>query len=144
MSTTVSVIYSDPPNRSDIAARFGDLPDTVIFSYAPDVYIPSGTPLTPPLAAHESVHIEQQGDDPDSWWDRYLRDDDFRLEQEVEAHRAEWRAAERTITDRNAAAREKIAIARRLASPLYGSLVTVPEALRLIARVMSPQSIHGG
>ena len=82
-------MHGFPPNVNQIEERFSVGTGT-IFTYAPSVYVPSGRPLTGSLIAHERVHIGQQGDDPAAWWDRYLDDVEFRLEQEVEAHRAEW------------------------------------------------------
>ena len=75
-------------------ARF-DVGEGTIFTYAPAVYVPSGRPLSGPLIAHERVHICQHGDDPVAWWARYLSDADFRLKQEVKAHRARGRQLER-------------------------------------------------
>jgi hypothetical protein len=127
-----AVVHGNPPNRRSIEERFGPLPEGVIFSYAPHIYVPSGNRLTPQLRAHEAVHLEQQGTDPDGWWARYLTDDLFRLEQEVEAHRAEWRTAQRVIADRNRKSRERLAIARRLTSPMYGGMVGLRDALALV------------
>lgn len=129
---TLNVIHADPPNREAIEARFGVLPGSVIFTYGPNVYVPSGEPLTKALEAHEGVHVLQQGGDPEGWWNVYLSDDDFRLDQELAAHRAEWRVLSGSITDRNARVEGLRSVARRLASPMYGGLVTVSEAMRLI------------
>lgn len=112
---------------NEIEERFGPVSTGTIFTYAPSVYVPSGRPLSGSLIAHERVHIEQQGDDPAAWWARYLSDDEFRLEQEVEAHRAEW-----AFCRRNNQRGAKSMIAKRLASPLYGSMITLQEALRVI------------
>lgn len=120
-----------PPNIAEIRAHF-PVPPTTIFTYAPFVYVPSGNPLTAALEAHEAVHLRQQGDDPAAWWARYLADEVFRTVHELEAHRAEWRVTWRVVKDRNLRARHRRWIARRLSSPLYGSLVTYQRALRLI------------
>lgn len=131
----MNVIHADPPNRAEIEESLGPLPEGVIFAYAPNVYVPSGRPLTSPLRAHESVHLRQQGDDPETWWERYLLEPDFRLSQEIEAHRAEWREVQRALPDRNQQNSERIAIARRLSGPLYGNAMTMREALRQIKDV---------
>ena len=125
-------IHADPPNRAALEGRFGPLPDTVIVTYAPHIYVPGGGKLTPALEAHETVHLGQQGNDPAGGWERYLADDTFRLEQELEAHRAEWRVARAEITDRNRRTRELHLISRRLASPLYGNMLTTAEATRMV------------
>lgn len=126
------MFHVDPPNRDAIEARFGVLPEGVIFTYSPHVYVPSGKPLSKALEAHEGVHLVQQANNPKAWWDAYLSDDEFRLAQELEAHRAEWRVLAASITDRNARVRGLRAVAQRLASPMYGGLVTVSEAVKLI------------
>lgn len=126
-----------PPNLAQIEAAFGPIGPTVIFTYAPDIYVPNGGSLSKPLVAHEEVHLRQQGDDPDPWWDRYLADPEFRFREELEAHRAEWETARPLIRDRNRRALFLNAIARRLASPLYGSLVTFREARHAIE-----ESVH--
>lgn len=129
-----TILHAHPPNIDAIAARFGDAArgGTVVFAYAPHVYVPSGRPLAAPLEAHERLHLEQQGDDPAGWWDRYLSDDDFRLSQELAAFRLEWKVARKLYRDRERAQQIRRGLARRLSSPLYGRLVTYQKALRLI------------
>ena len=121
-----SIRRAYPPNIAEIRKVF-PVSEGTIFSYAPHVYVPSGEPLSKPLEAHEAVHQRQQGDDPAAWWARYLTSPTFRFDQELEAHRAEMRAARGS--GRNRARRS---IARRLSSKLYGSMVTYQKALRLV------------
>lgn len=118
-----------PPNIAKLRARFVAISESTIFTYAPVVYVPGGFRLPVTIAAHERVHLRQQGDDPATWWERYVNDVEFRFQQELEAHRAEWRAARR-----GGRRDERYAIASRLASPLYGSMITVPEALKAIGK----------
>lgn len=114
-----------PPNIAEIRKVF-PVDESFIFTYAPHIYVPSGRPLSVQLEAHEAVHIRQQGDYPAVWWARYLYDPTFRHEQELEAHRAELRAVKRHRP------RARRAIAARLASPMYGSMVTFQKAMRLL------------
>jgi hypothetical protein len=67
-----------------------------------------------------------------AWWDRYLVDTDFRLEQELEAHRVEYRTFCSRNKDRNLRAKYLHATSSRLASPMYGKLLTTKEAARKI------------
>lgn len=131
MTPAIAPLKEYPPNIRSIEARFGPRRHGTIYTYAPFVYVPSGVPLTPSLEAHEAVHLRQQGTKPKPWWNRYLQDDAFRLAQELEAHRAEWRALGR-VKDRARRHRHRIAVARRLASPLYGSMMSVSDALGLL------------
>lgn len=123
-----------PPNIADIRAAFPSIVgrDSIIFAYAPDVYVPSGEPMSPQLAAHEATHIRQQGDNPAHWWSRYLSDREFRYEQELEAHRVEYQVVCHRIKDRNARALYLNDMSSRLASGMYGSVVSRREAIAAI------------
>jgi len=129
----VTVRNEWPPNIKAIERTFGDLPPGVLFAWGPDtIYFPRGGPLPQWIVAHERVHHTQQGDDVEGWWERYLTDEVFRLDQEVEAHRAEWASAKVHIGDPNDRARHLFEMARRLSSPMYGGMVTFTEAKALI------------
>lgn len=129
----LEVIDDRPPNFAAIAQVFPDaFKPGVIFAYGGKIYAPGRKALTPALQAHEQVHIARQGENTDAWWDRYLADPAFRLEEELIAHRAEYQAYCRRHTEpgkRHAALKR---MAERLASPLYGGLITPEEAVRRI------------
>lgn len=128
----MNIIHGWPPNITAIRAAF-PLQHDVIFAWAPDtVYAPGGGPISPALMAHERTHCRQQGTDPEGWWARYIADPEFRLAQEVEAHRAEWRAFRNAGKSPKHRRRYLGEIATRLAAPLYGGLVTQADALALI------------
>ena len=80
-----------PPIYDDVVEAVGELPDGVIFCWGREIYIPGSAELTDHLAIHEAVHSFQQDDEPEEWWGRYLEDEDFRLAQELQAHRWEYR-----------------------------------------------------
>lgn len=69
----------------------------IIITYGDTVYTSNPRNLTPDLIIHEEVHIRQQarmndGKDSmfkDEWVDRFISDPVFRLEQEIEAYRAQ-------------------------------------------------------
>lgn len=103
----------------------------VIVSYGDKVY--ASGPLTPDLVEHEGVHCKrQQMMGLDAWWNEYLRDPQFRLDEEVLAYKAQYRWIERNVRDRNRAAGYLMSFAKDLASPMYGSIVDYPTALKLI------------
>lgn len=134
----VIVVSGRPPNHAAILARFpqANRPGT-IFAYGDRVYIIGSTDLlTPALRAHEAVHLQRQADyiSPDLWWDRYLIDNQFILDEELPAHRAEYGVLRQTVKDRNVLALHFTAIADRLASPLYGNIVTQTQARQLLLR----------
>lgn len=72
-----------PPNIEDILRVFPITSNTV-FTYGTDVYTQGQGELPEYILAHEAVHVQQQSN-PKEWWDRYLIDAHFRLEQELEA-----------------------------------------------------------
>ena len=120
-----------PPMFRQINQAFNVRGKPVVFCFGDTIYNPQGILIPPAMALHEAVHSEQQGKDPGQWWTRYIADRTFRLDQELPAHRAEWRFYEglsSTVTDGFLDL-----IAERLSSPLYGSLIGYYEARRLIA-----------
>jgi hypothetical protein len=128
------VIFTNPPNFEAIAAVIPAARNKgVIFAYGNIIYNPSGGPVMPATLAHEAVHCRQQGDDVDGWWERYLADTQFRFDQEVEAHREEWRCWMKTGTRNRAERRRAMAmLGARLAGPLYGRMVPFSVARALI------------
>lgn len=130
----MEIIHDFPPNFKAIEKKFGPLSDSVIFTYGGAIYAPTVGEIASHLIVHEEVHSKQQGDDPKGWWKRYLKDDKFRLEQEVEAYKAQYLFFKRTIKDRNRQTRFLYKIAADLASPMYGSIVPHREAMNLITK----------
>ena len=130
----MKIIADYPPNFKAIEKRFGPLSDSVIFTYGGNIYVPAGGEIASHLMVHEEIHSKQQGDNPKSWWKRYLKDEKFRLEQEVEAYRAQFSFFKRTIKDRNRQTRFLYKIAADLSGTMYGSIVTHREAMSLITR----------
>lgn len=132
----MNVVAARPPNYDAIVAKFPFAARAgVIFTYGQTIYNPSESTISPALKCHESVHAQRQGDDPaeiEAWWVRYLEEPIFRTEEELLAHRAEYRAMKSWTRDPNAAARELNRIAERLAGPLYGGVLSLSAARRLI------------
>lgn len=132
----MNIIRGRPPNYEEIieflptASKIG-----TIFTYGDDVYVTGPNPLSPALQIHEAVHIRQQrAIGRDAWWERYLCDIDFRFAQELEAHRAEYFYY--TNMGRNIARVNLNIIAKRLASPLYGNIVTKQKAKTMIKGIL--------
>lgn len=131
-----AIIAAHPPNIDAIDAVFHvKATSGVIYAYAPDIYFPPGKQLPPWLMAHEEVHIRQQNDmgGPEPWWEKYLIDPQFRLDQELEAHRVEYSEyckQYKSIWQRYTALDE---MSKRLASAMYGGVITREEARMRIA-----------
>lgn len=132
----MNVVVSSPPNFDAIVERFPFARNQgVIFTYGQTIYNPSGIAISSALKCHESVHAQRQGEDEEEirqWWRRYLDEPMFRLEEELLAHRAEYRAFKGWEKDSRKQAQELESIAARLSGPLYGNVLTLARARRLI------------
>lgn len=126
------IIRAEPPNIDAIDAIFKVRGKPVIFSWDGAIYNPHGIRVTPELLIHEKVHSDRQFGKPEAWWDRYLSDKSFRLDEELHAHRAEFRFLRSRAFKPGKIARELAGVAARLAGPLYGGMVSLDEAKRLI------------
>lgn len=103
------------------------------FTFGDTVYSPSTRRITTTIMKHEEVHAERQTNDMGKileWWERYLIDPAFRLDEELPAHQAEYEA----YCKRHGSGRDKFlhAVASRLASPLYGVGIGLGEAKRMV------------
>lgn len=124
------IVIDRPPNFEAIAAVFpGARGDGIIFAYGTKIFNPSGTPLPPEIIQHELVHCERQvAQGVEVWWDQYLIDGDFRYEEELLAHRAEYQTLCARYPERKNRRRALEHVAKKLAAPLYGRMVTVNQA----------------
>lgn len=134
------ILYTFPPNYAELVRVFDVRGKPIWFCYGDTLHNPGRRAVPPPILRHEKVHSGQQGSDPAGWWRRYIDDIPFRLAQEIEAHLAEvawWRewGGPGPHFDRAVAL-----IAKRLAMPLYGSLITVPQAHQILRDTAWPSS----
>lgn len=123
-----------PPNIDAILKVLPMVSKTpgVIFTYGDIVHNPSGSEVRDHLLHHESIHMGQQkAMGPEKWWELYLSDPDFRLMQELEAYRAEYKFVKENYS--REARRKLIAhITSALSSGMYGNLVNKKLAAKLI------------
>jgi len=118
------IINEKPPIYDKILA-VGMLPHAgVVYTYGDAIYNPSGAVLPEYLIIHEEVHMTQQGDHPDTWWARYLDDQHFRIEQELEAYAKQYVFICRFVKDRNQRAKILLQLACSLSGPIYGKVVS--------------------
>jgi hypothetical protein len=101
----------------------------VIFSWGDSIYNPTGAKISKELHAHEEIHSGRQGKyeaDVRLWWRRYMSEPLFRYHEELPAHIAEYHA----YCKRHGSGRVQFLdkVAERLASPLYGSIITYAAA----------------
>lgn len=103
----------------------------VIITYGDTIYCKRK--LQEPKISHEKVHVKQQNEyGVEKWWNRYFKDEQFRLEQELEAYQAEvdWIKSHVFNMSMRNSMFDKIAM--DLSSPMYGSIVTYREVIKLL------------
>jgi hypothetical protein len=111
-----------PPNYNAILMRFPMVEEVrPVFAYGDTIY-------------HESVHMEQQGEFPEIWWERYLLDDAFRLEQELEAYGKQYAFVCRNISNCKIQKIALLSMAQALSGEIYGSLLSFSQAESQIKR----------
>lgn len=127
------IVIGYPPNFEQIKAVFPKAENPgVLFAHDQIIYNPSGIVVPPALVAHEEVHLNRQRDGgPIRWWGRYLDDSEFRYNEELLAHAAEFKA-QYISGDRNFGARLLTHTAMRLVAPLYNYQPprTLPQAIK--------------
>ncbi len=128
------IIREYPPNYKEICKVF-DIKDrgTIVFTWGDKIYCQDKVGKLPEdIKVHEATHQIQQAGDPKKWWDRYLIDISFRLDQEVEAYRNQYNFFLKF--NHNIKDQEKLLdkISGDLSSKTYGNIVTKLEARNLI------------
>lgn len=122
-----------PPNYDKILTFFDVKDKNVVFAYGDTIYAPNGGDIAEHLVVHEAIHSKQQNTDPEGWWQRYLVDGAFRLDQEVQAYATQYTYIKRLYPVR--VSDEFLdEIARDLSSAIYGNIVDFHKAHSLIRR----------
>lgn len=107
------------------------------FTYGDILYNPDQGPLDVAFIAHEETHQRQQqenGMTPEKWWSLYLRSEEFRLSQEIEAYQNQYKVQKKYIKDRNTLAQYLYRLAQALSSPMYGSIISFSMAMSVIKK----------
>lgn len=127
----LSIVNQNPPNIEEIKKRFS-VGKATLFCHGSTLFNPDAVHVPDHVFIHEQTHSKQQGDDPVKWWNKYLTDNDFLLSQEVEAYKAQYKYLCDKIKDRNHRNRILLQLAAQLASPMYGSLISINKACQNI------------
>lgn len=88
------IVDEVPPVYDRAVKEFGVSWDNCCFAYAPNIHIKGGKIRDKDLLEHELVHIRQQlnySGGSEAWWERYFDDEEFRLDQELEAYRHQYK-----------------------------------------------------
>lgn len=125
----MKIVNEFPPNYQLIREVFRNCDEfKPIFSYGDIIYNPYNINVTPDLEVHEEVHMKQQGEDVEGWWNRYLIDKDFRLKQEIEAYGTQFHWVKSKIQNRILVEWSKEKMAQALSGDMYGNLLSYGEA----------------
>lgn len=129
---TLQQVFGYPPNIDQIVAA---LPAAkapgILYCYGNTIYNPSKVQITPCIMVHEMVHAERQTD-PEAWWERYLRDPEFRFNEELPAHIEEAKAFAVECPERWKRRAYLSLVAKKLSSPMYGSIVSFEKARQIL------------
>lgn len=128
------LLFELPPNFDILDEHFTIDKDSIVVTYHPNVY--ASGPIPHDVLEHEGVHLKQQGEiGVEKWWERYLEDVEFRMEQELEAYRFQWQWLSQNVRDRNMLARHMNRIASDLSGPMYGNMIGYQDAVNKIRGV---------
>lgn len=124
-----------PPIYPRLAEKFGeDIWDRgVVITYGEKIHCKSGN-VAPSIIEHEQVHIRQQREypgGPEAWWNRYLEDPAFRLQEELAGHRAQANYVIMYCPNPKKRLHALTHIRRSISSN-YGGIITYQEACKLI------------
>ena len=130
----MKIINEFPPNFEDIARKFDFKDLKPVFTYGDKIYNPSAGHISEDLLKHEEVHERQQGNygSVQDWWLRYLNDDIFRMSQELEAYRTQYKFVVDKGTTRDIRRQFLQDLAKNFSSKLYGNIINKNQALEFI------------
>ncbi len=132
----MQIKYQKTPNWDAIVKKFQvKETDHTFYTYGDCIYSPSGIPPSDDLIVHESVHAEQQEHHNDVavlWWERYIRDPQFRADQEIEAYGTQYRFICQKYKQRDVRAKYLTFFAKTLSGVQYDHCIDLPEAIKQI------------
>lgn len=134
--------FEKPPMWDEINAAFNVEGKDVLFAFGRCVFCPmSKGDISQEKYEHEKAHCIRQmslvlipGSPPDpiEWWTRYIHDPVFRLVEEIVAHYAEYQYLAASAANRRERRIALSNVARQLASPLYGNLISLEAAKKVL------------
>lgn len=132
------IIKAYPPNYKDIRLAFPWIVGRpgIVYAYGDRIYNPSGGKLAPQVLAHEGVHCMRQDKYVTEWWHQYIINEDFRLWEEVLAHRIEWRDYREDHNFKENAQYLEM-MCDRLSGKIYGHICSREKARELITELGS-------
>lgn len=134
VKTGVSIMLAEPPVFKRAHEVFDLTEKKPIFAYGGKIWNPYNGGMDDAIVAHEMVHLEQQGEDSDGWWEKYFTDPAFRLEQEIPAYKVQYREMKKTISNYSVLALHKARMCKDLSGPMYGNAIGYAAAFRAIGQ----------
>ena len=137
------ILNERPPDWIWDACRkqFGDVVHQAVFTYGEALFNPGKADIPTHLMKHEETHTRQQlAMGADDWWKKYLADPEFRLDQEAEAYGNQYKYIYGNKKNGWARAEWLTKLAHDLSSELYGRMISMEEAEKLI---LERSQIHG-
>lgn len=132
----VKISETYPPNYEEICSVIPAVRHQkgIVFTYGDTIYNPDKQMIEDHLECHEETHEKQQAKiGIDEWWKKYLEDPKFRLEQEVEAYRAQYKMVSK-VYGRASATELVKSIAKDLSGAMYGNILKYKEARKAIIK----------
>lgn len=132
----MKILNTFPPNYKEIKEVFPDVESyKPVFCFGDVVHNPFNIQVKRDLEIHEAVHSKQQGSEPALWWDRYLKDVEFRLSQEVEAYAFQLKYIKSELPERiYRFFLDKIS--EMLSSSMYGNIISKSKAETKVRKYM--------
>lgn len=123
------ITKTDPPNLAILREAF-NLPDDAVYTWGQHLHSPNpNVVITDDLIIHETVHSLRQGYDPSGWWDRFIKDKEFRLNEELQAYRNQYHFYYLKTKDRERRSKFLWKLATDLSSRQYGCIIPFTDAL---------------
>lgn len=120
-----------PPIFDRLNKQFGADWKDVIIAWDGKIYASKEIP--PQKIVHEKVHLDRQAKiGNEAWWNLYLWNNSFRLEEEKLAFRAEINFLKKYIKNKEDCFQMIRELCHTFSSSNYGNLCTADEAMKLL------------
>lgn len=134
------ISFTKPPVYEAVRKAWGLDWETrgVVMVYGDTIHQSFPEKMDPDLYVHELVHVRQHTAYPggaEAWWKRYMEDKTFRIDQELEAYRTQYKWCQENV-DRNTRRAILKHCAKDLSSDLYGNVMTYDQAVDLIKQAI--------
>jgi hypothetical protein len=126
------LVLEKPAIYETLQKQFGIVWESgVVITYGDTCYCVHN--ISQDVMAHEEVHMHRQlAMGVEKWWDRYLKDPEFRVQEELEAYRKQYIFIKKNSRDRRVIFNESMRLARDLSSSMYGGVCTFQQAITAI------------